>query len=31
MVRKARKKPAEIKFIHYTGNNKQELNEWEDK
>ncbi|WP_113583946.1 hypothetical protein [Staphylococcus aureus] len=28
MIRKARKKPVEIKFIKYTGDNQREIYEW---
>ncbi len=28
MIRKARKKPVEIEFIKYTGDNKQEIYDW---
>ena len=28
MIRKARKKPVEIEFVKYTGDNQREIYEW---
>ncbi|HDE0361002.1 hypothetical protein [Staphylococcus aureus] len=30
MIRKARKKPVEIKYMQYTGDNKKEICDWSD-